>query len=96
VAVQPPLVSVAPTSPGCPSTKALEKLVELPKGWSFASSAVDCVDAWAAADVKRPASGGTIYLFHYTTGTGWRYHDQGSGWGCKDLGLNEPAPFCTS
>ncbi|MEU7590397.1 hypothetical protein AB0A95_29400 [Micromonospora sp. NPDC049230] len=41
------------------------------------------------------SASGFIYLFHYSAGTGWRYHDQGSGWNCTDLDLIRPAPFCT-
>ncbi|MCG5438087.1 hypothetical protein [Micromonospora foliorum] len=88
--------SDGPRSPDCPSTTTLGTLVELPAAWAFASRPVECVEAWAAADVERPAAGGVIYLFHYTAGTGWRYHDQGPGWNCADLGLTEPASFCTS
>ncbi|MBQ0988620.1 hypothetical protein PSH03_003997 [Micromonospora sp. PSH03] len=83
-------------NPTCPSTQALGTLVELPAGWSFASRGVECVETWAAADVQRPDASGVIYLFHYTAGTGWRFQDQGTGWECKDLGLTEPASFCTS
>ncbi|MEU1606501.1 hypothetical protein [Micromonospora matsumotoense] len=83
--------------PGCPSTQALGTLVELPTGWSFASRAVECAQTWAAAGVERPDADAVIYLFHYTAGTGWRFHDQGNGWDCKkDLDLTEPASFCTS
>ncbi|MEU7974241.1 hypothetical protein AB0B48_19625 [Micromonospora sp. NPDC049089] len=88
--------SDGPQNPTCPTTQTLGTLVELPAGWTFASRAVDCVATWAAADVQRPDAGGVIYLFHYTTGTGWRFHDQGTGWDCKDLDLTEPASFCTS
>lgn len=83
-------------NPNCPSTQTLGVLVELPAGWSFASRAVECVETWAAADVQRPDASAVIYLFHYTAGTGWRFHDQGTGWDCRDLGLTEPASFCTS
>lgn len=90
-------VAVQPPGPGCPSTETLQGLVELPAGWSFAASGVQCAEDWAAADVVRPAPDGSVrYLFHYTAGTGWRYHDQGSRWKCADLGLDEPAPFCSS
>ncbi|MEV1155832.1 hypothetical protein AB0J27_10545 [Micromonospora chokoriensis] len=88
--------SAGPQNADCPSAQTLGTLVELPAGWSFASREVECVETWAAADVERPDAGGVIYLFHYTTGTGWRFHDQGTGWDCKDLGLAEPASFCTS
>ncbi|MCG5446009.1 hypothetical protein NIE79_004573 [Micromonospora sp. NIE79] len=88
--------SDGPQNPTCPSTRTLGTLVELPAGWSFDSRAVECVETWAAADVRRPDASGVIYLFHYTTGTGWRFQDQGTGWDCKDLGLTEPASFCTS
>jgi hypothetical protein len=83
-------------SAGCPSAKTLETLVDLPKGWSFPQSGVACVKDWASANPKRPTAGDGVYLFHYKSGTGWRYYDQGSGWDCKDLGLTVPAPFCIS
>ena len=82
-------------NPGCPSIEALGDLVELPQGWSFASTTVQCVETWAAVDVRRPAGGNIDYLFHYTDGTGWRYQEQGTGWDCQELGLSRPAPFCT-
>ncbi|MCG5468301.1 hypothetical protein LADH09A_002161 [Micromonospora sp. LAH09] len=88
--------SVKNQSLTCPSTQTLGTLVELPAGWSFASREVECVETWAAADVQRPDAGGVIYLFHYTAGTGWRFQEQGTGWDCGDLGLTEPASFCTS
>ncbi|MEU8086121.1 hypothetical protein AB0B57_21240 [Micromonospora sp. NPDC049101] len=82
--------------PGCPSTQTLGTLVELPPGWSFAPTGVECVETWAAAEVRRPDTTGVIYLFHHTAGVGWRYHDQGGGWNCTELGLTQPASFCTS
>lgn len=88
--------SAGPEDPDCPSIEALGNLVELPADWSYASAQVQCAHTWAAADVKRPANGNVRYLFHYTAAAGWRYHDQGVTWKCKDLGLTEPAPFCTS
>ena len=88
--------SAEPGQPGCPSIETLGDLVELPQNWSFASTRVQCAETWAAADVKRPAGGNVRYLFHYTTATGWRYHDQGTQWDCRELGLTQPAPFCTS
>ncbi|MEU5779492.1 hypothetical protein [Micromonospora lupini] len=88
--------SVDPQKPTCPSTESLGTLVELPAGWSFASRPVECVETWAAVDVERPDAGAIIYLFHYTPGTGWRLQDQSTGWDCKELGLTEPATFCTS
>ncbi|MFF0153740.1 hypothetical protein [Micromonospora sp. NPDC005203] len=80
--------------PGCPSTRTLGTLVELPPGWSFAPTEVECVETWAAADVRRPDGGSVVYLFHHTAATGWRYQDQGTEWDCADLGLTEPATFC--
>nr|WTA65515.1 hypothetical protein OHB51_23755 [Micromonospora sp. NBC_00855] len=82
------------TSAKCPSAKTLAGLVELPKGWTFGS--VQCVKDWAGADPQGPTAGDGVYLFHYVTGTGWKYYGDGSGYDCKDLGLNEPAPFCIS
>jgi len=78
----------------CPSAKALEKLVDLPKGWYFVPSSVECWKGWATADPEGPNRGDGIFLFQYKAGTGWRYHSQGSGYYCKELGINEDAPFC--
>jgi hypothetical protein len=81
-------------SAACPSGTTLQKLVELPKGVTFGS--VECVKGWAGADPQGPNVGDGVYLFHYKAGTGWKYYGDGSGYDCKDLGLNEPAPFCIS
>lgn len=89
-----PVTTPAAGPADCPSVAALEKLVELPKGWSLAT--VRCVKGWAAADPQGPTAGDGVYLFRYVADTGWKYYDQGSGWDCKDLGLSEPAPFCIS
>ena len=78
----------------CPSAKTLEKLVDLPKDWYFVPSSVECWKGWATADPEGPTPGDGFYLFQHKTGTGWRYHSQGSGYHCKDLGINEAAPFC--
>ncbi|MEU1602315.1 hypothetical protein [Micromonospora matsumotoense] len=88
--------SAGPGQPDCPSIETLGDLVELPSDWSFASTGVQCAQTWAAADVKRPSGGNVRYLFHYTADSGWRYQDQGTGWDCAELGLTQPAPFCTS
>ncbi|GHJ17937.1 MULTISPECIES: hypothetical protein [unclassified Micromonospora] len=88
--------AAAPGQPDCPSIETLGDLVELPPGWSFASTGVQCAETWAAVDVKRPADGDVRYLFHYTSDAGWRYQEQGSEWDCRELGLTRPAPFCTS
>ena len=81
-------------SAGCPSGTTLQTLVELPKGQTFGK--VQCVKDWAGADPQGPDTGDGVYLFHYKAGTGWKYYGDGSGYDCKDLGLNEPAPFCIS
>jgi hypothetical protein len=87
--------TAAPTATaGCPSAKALEKLVDLPKGWYFKPSSVECWKGWAWADPETTTPGDGIYLFKYTAGQGWRYHSQGSGYHCEDLGIHESAPFC--
>ncbi|WP_328340749.1 SPOR domain-containing protein [Micromonospora sp. NBC_00421] len=93
-ATKPAATKPATTSPKCPSAKALESLVELPKGMTFGG--VECVKDWAGADPQGPKAGDGVYLFHYTAGTGWKYYGEGSGYDCKDLGLTEPAPFCIS
>ncbi|MGC5311361.1 hypothetical protein [Micromonospora zamorensis] len=77
----------------CPSAKALDSLVELPKGWTFGS--VECVKDWAGADPQGPTAGDGVYIFHFVKGTGWKYYGDGSGYDCVDLGLTE-APFCIS
>lgn len=88
--------AAAPSAePDCPTIETLGNLVELPPDWSFAPTEVQCAETWAAADVKRPTGGNVRYLFHYTAGTGWRFHEQGTEWDCQDLGLTRPAPFCT-
>ena len=81
-------------SADCPSGTVLQELVELPKGQTFGK--VQCVKDWAGADPQGPDTGDGVYLFHYKAGTGWKYYGDGSGYDCKDLGLNEPAPFCIS
>ena len=86
--------SAAPVSAGCPSAKELEKLYDLPEGWSFVPSSVECWKNWATAASEGPSQGDGIYLFQYRAGTGWKYHSQGSGYLCEDLGIDEPAPFC--
>ena len=92
--------AVATKAPGgaksadCPSGTTLQKLVELPKGQTFGG--VQCVKGWAGADPQGGNAGDGVYLFHYKAGTGWKYYGEGSGYDCKDLGLNEPAPFCIS
>jgi len=84
-----------PQYPDCPSAKALEELVDLPKGWHFVESSVECWRVWATADPQGPTAGDGIYLFRYKAGTGWRYHSQGSGYDCKDLGITSGnPPFC--
>ncbi|GID97666.1 hypothetical protein ACFQFC_12900 [Amorphoplanes digitatis] len=80
--------------PKCPSEKTLEKLADLPKGWYFVPSSVECWKGWATADPEGPTPGDGIYLFQYKPGKGWRYHSQGSGYHCEELGIDEPAPFC--
>ncbi|MEV6637701.1 hypothetical protein AB0M54_43925 [Actinoplanes sp. NPDC051470] len=78
----------------CPSAKALEKLTDLPKDWHFVPSSVECWKGWATASPEGPATGDGVYLFRNQAGSGWRYHSQGSGYHCKELGINEAAPFC--
>lgn len=83
----------APHPEACPSAKTFEGLTDkLPAGWSFTD--VTCAEGWAAATPKGPSQGDGVYLFQ-KTGTTWKYHSQGSGFDCKDLGIDE-APFCIS
>ncbi|NMO53884.1 hypothetical protein HH310_22225 [Actinoplanes sp. TBRC 11911] len=82
--------------PDCPSAKTLEKLADLPDGWSFPSSSIECWRTWATAAPMRPGVGDGIYLFHYKASTGWQYHSQGSAYDCKDLGITTGnPPFCS-
>ncbi|GID97668.1 hypothetical protein ACFQFC_12910 [Amorphoplanes digitatis] len=84
-----------PRYPACPSAKALEKLADLPKGWYFVPSSVECWKGWATADPEGPTPGDGIYLFQYKAGKGWRYHSQGSGYHCAELGITSGnPPFC--
>ncbi|MBU2669888.1 hypothetical protein KOI35_40895 [Actinoplanes bogorensis] len=76
----------------CPPAKEFEKLADLPEGWHFPS--VKCWKSWAFAAPEGPGVGDGIYLFRYVSSKGWRYHSQGSGYMCEDLGIHEPAPFC--
>ncbi|MFG1605314.1 hypothetical protein [Actinoplanes sp. NPDC049265] len=81
----------------CPSAKTLEQVIgktdeALPKDWHFVE--VECWKTWATANVKGPNTGDGFYLFQHKAGTGWRYHSQGSGYHCEDIGIHEPAPFC--
>ncbi len=81
-------------SAGCPSETELQKLVELPMGLAFGG--IECVKGWAGAVLQGSRAADGFYLFHYTAGPGWRFYGEGSGYECKELGLTEPAPFCTS
>ncbi|HWS32230.1 MAG TPA: hypothetical protein VN408_05740 [Actinoplanes sp.] len=76
----------------CPSAETLEGLVKLPTDWRFVK--VECVQGWAAADPEGPNPGDGVYLFK-KTGSTWKLHGEGSGYDCRDLGLDE-APFCVS
>jgi hypothetical protein len=78
----------------CPSARTLEKLADLPTGWHFVPASVACWKGWAWADAEGPNPGDGIHLFHYTTGKGWRFHSEGSGYHCKEIGIREAAPFC--
>jgi hypothetical protein len=87
--------TAAPTrTAGCPSAKTLEKLADLPKDWYFVPSSVKCWKGWAWADPEGPTPGDGIFLFKDTAGKGWRFHSEGSGYHCEDLGIHESAPFC--
>jgi hypothetical protein len=73
----------------------LEGLADLPDGWRFVPSSVECWRGWATADPEGPTPGDGVYLFQYKTGKGWRYHSQGSGFLCQDLGITTGnPPFC--
>ncbi|MBG0566628.1 hypothetical protein [Actinoplanes aureus] len=99
-----PPSSVPPTSsrtsnrpryPDCPSAKTLEKLADLPKDWRFVPSSVECWKDWATAAPEGPNLGDGIYLFRYKAGTGWRFHSEGSGFICQELGITSGnPPFC--
>lgn len=69
--------------------------MNLPTGWHFVPSSVECWKGWATADPEGPTPGDGVYLFQYKAGPGWRYHSQGSGFQCKDLGITSGnPPFC--
>jgi hypothetical protein len=97
-----PPTSKRPQYPSCPSAKTLERIARdvpedeaLPKDWHFPASSVECWQTWATADPEGPSPGDGFYLFHYKAGTGWRYHSQGSGYQCSDLGIDSSdPPFC--
>jgi len=93
-ATQAPTPKAGTRAGECPSAKALEKLADLPKDWHFVASRVECWKEWATAVPEGPATGDGVYLFQYKAGSGWSYHSQGSGYHCKELGINEAAPFC--
>jgi hypothetical protein len=93
-AASDPVATKTASADDCPSAQELEKLVELPKGWHFGS--VECSQGWAGADPEGPEAGDGVYLFHFKEGAGWRYYGEGSGYDCKDLKIEEPAPFCIS
>jgi hypothetical protein len=85
----------------CPSAKTLERVARdqsmsveesLPEDSDFVQ--VKCWKEWATAGVKGPYPGDGVYLFRYSAGSGWKYHSQGSGYHCQDLGIKEAAPFC--
>jgi hypothetical protein len=47
------------------------------------------------ADSEGPTPSDGVYLFQYRTGSGWRYHSQGSAFDCADLGITSGnPPFC--
>jgi hypothetical protein len=84
-----------PRYPDCPSAKTLEKLAGLPKDWHIVASSVECWRTWASAGAKGPTPGDGIFLFQYKAGTGWRFHGEGSGMRCQDLGITSGnPPFC--
>lgn len=90
-----PRTSDRPRYPDCPSAKDLEKLVDLPKDWYFVPSSVECWRNWATVDPEGPTPGDGVYLFHYQTGKGWRFHSEGSGYLCEELGITSGnPPFC--
>lgn len=100
----PPTATTAPkatktsdrtaASPGCPSAKDLERLVDLPKDWYFVPSSVECWKGWATARPDGPNHGDGDYLFRYQRSAGWKYHSQGSAYDCADLGIKEEGPIC--
>ena len=96
------LTSRRPQYPDCPSAKTLERIARaapedeaLPDDSSFPASGVECWRTWATAAPRSPVPGNGIYLFHFEPGIGWRYHSQGSGYRCQDLGITSGRPpFC--
>ncbi|MFG1605312.1 hypothetical protein [Actinoplanes sp. NPDC049265] len=94
--------SDGPKYPNCPSAKTFERIAReapedeaLPKDWHFPAAGVECWRTWATAEPQGPNRGDGFYLFQYKPGTGWRYHSQGSGYHCQDLGIiSGKPPFC--
>jgi hypothetical protein len=92
-----------PRYPDCPSAKSLERIARdlppdeaLPDNWQFPASTVECWRTWATAVPEGPGTGDGVYLFRYKSDTGWRYHSQGSGYQCADLGITSGnPPFCS-
>ena len=78
----------------CPSARTLETLHDLGKGQYYPPSGVKCWKTWAWAKPEGTDVGDGIDLFRYRESTGWRYHSSGSALECKELGINEKAPFC--
>jgi hypothetical protein len=90
----PPAATSSPSAArGCPSAASLEKLADLPAGWSFPAASVECWRDWAWAAPDGPNRGDGIYLFQHDA-KGWRLHSEGSGYQCADLGITGRAPFC--
>ena len=57
-------------------------------------STVKCWRTWATVGSQGPTPGDGVYLFQYRSGS-WRYHSQGSGFVCQDLGITSGnPPFC--
>ncbi|MEU8230089.1 hypothetical protein AB0C12_10855 [Actinoplanes sp. NPDC048967] len=95
--------SERPQYPDCPSPKSLERIARdlppdeaLPDNWHFPASTVECWRTWATAAPEGPGRGDGVYLFRYRSDTGWRYHSQGSGYQCAELGITSGSPpFCS-
>ncbi|GAA2675573.1 hypothetical protein [Actinoplanes palleronii] len=79
----------------CPERKDLEGLFDLLKGWSLGS--MECAEGLAAASrVSTATTVGDGWYLRQFIGKGWMYHGEGSGYDCKDLGIEGSAPFGVS
>jgi hypothetical protein len=95
-ATKPVPAEPAADDDGCPVTAAaLQKVVDLPKGWRIQAKSIECSHGWAQAAVTAPTpeeQGDGVVLFSYNAATGsWVDKGQGSSVDCGDYGIPERA-----